>query len=112
MNIIVKTTITTTSGDLLHESTQVVRTDAPLTAPPTPQWVPSYIFSGDPIGTSGTSSTLTFLPGETNNHIGSVEPEATPVKRKPGRPRKNPLPDPNIPKRKPGRPRKVTPPEG
>lgn len=39
-----------------------------------------------------------------------VESVAAPTKRKPGRPRKNPPPDPNAPKRKPGRPRKV--PEG
>lgn len=32
--------------------------------------------------------------------------EADKPKRGPGRPRKNPLPDPNAPKRKPGRPRK------
>ncbi|CAB4192960.1 hypothetical protein UFOVP1246_2 [uncultured Caudovirales phage] len=34
--------------------------------------------------------------------------EVGPAKRKPGRPRTLPLPDPSLPKRKPGRPRKET----
>lgn len=33
--------------------------------------------------------------------------EGTASKRGPGRPRKHPAPDPNVPKRKPGRPRKA-----
>lgn len=85
MNIIVRTTITTTTGDLLHESTQLVRTDVtlpPVVGFPTPMAVPM----------------ATSLAGQ-------------PVKRKPGRPRKNPLPEAaptaiTPVKRKPGRPRK------
>ena len=44
--------------------------------------------------------------------MAEIEQETTveaPVKRRPGRPRKHPLPDPNAPKRRPGRPRKTAP---
>lgn len=81
MNIIIKTTITSDAGTLLHESSQTVRTDIP--AGELPIWA---------------------LP-----RVASTPIAKAPAKRKPGRPRKNPLPDASVPaiKRKPGRPRKV-----
>ncbi|BEI88239.1 uncharacterized protein CcaverHIS019_0109570 [Cutaneotrichosporon cavernicola] len=44
-------------------------------------------------------------PSAPSTSIAIDAAHATPIKRKPGRPRIHPLPDPNVPRRKPGRPR-------
>jgi hypothetical protein len=44
---------------------------------------------------------------ESFDEVSEPETEPSVEKRKPGRPRVNPLPDPSVPKRKPGRPPKT-----